>query len=539
MAFKLAKISKIKKLSPIWIFPIVTALIGIWVLYTHFSEKGKSFTLITSDANGIVAGKTMIKSRNVEVGLVDKVTLSDDLKQVIIKGRIDRRMADLLREDSIFWVVKPQIDIEGISGLSTLLSGVYIEVMPGRKEGADSDTVFHLLDTPPIAALNTEGVRVYLFSKQSTVVAQGAPVLFRGFRVGNVEKAQFDVKDKIMKYQIFVAKPYDSLVTKNIRFWREGGISLDLSAKGASLDIPSLDVLFAGGISFDVPTGATFGPMLKQNGSATLVYQLYPDKDSIQDSQYTKYEEFLLLFSESIAGLTAGAPVEYRGIRLGTVEKAPYFAPNVDTVRGDEFTVPVLIKIEPQRVPSLNQKHNISQLIMDEQKKGLRAFIKSSNLLTGSMYIDLDFYSDYTNQKNGVPPNIGGYKTIATAPSGLSQLQSKVFQTLDNINKLPLQQTVMELNQTITSLNKIVGSREIQSVPKDLRDSLKSLKNTLRSLQPGSPMNQTLQTDLDKFERVLDQLSPLLRTLNEKSNALIFAAPAKSDPKPKAKGSTP
>lgn len=537
MPNKLAKISKLKKLSPIWIFPIVTALIGIWVLYIHFSGQGKNFILITSDASGIIAGKTVIKSRNVEVGKVDKVILSDDLKQVIIKGSINKNMLGILKKDSIFWVVKPQVDIEGISGLSTLLSGVYIGVMPGTGANVGSGHEYHLLDSAPISSLNTEGIRINLVAKNTTVVSKGAPVLFRGFRVGNVERAQFDVNDKNMKYQVFIARPYDSLITKNVRFWREGGFNLDLSTKGARLDIPSLDILLAGAISFDVPIGMPFDPAEKEQHVSEITYQIYPDKESIQNYKYTKYDEFLLLFSESIAGLAEGAPVEYRGIRLGTVVKVPYFSNEIALISQEEFTVPVLINIEPQRLPEFNKHINISQLIMSEQKNGLRASIKSSNLLTGSMYIDLDFYSGYANQKTTLPAKIDGYKTIATVPSDLSQLREKLLQTFDNFNKLPLQQTANELNRMIASINDVVSSEEIQSVPKDLRQSLNSLKQILKSVQPGSDINQSLQSDLEKFEWVLDQLLPILRTLNKKSNALIFAAPARPDPEPKAKGS--
>lgn len=513
MRLKLAKISKIKKLSPVWIFPAITALIGFWVLYTHFAQQGKSFTLITSDANGVVAGRTIIKSRNVQVGKVDKVTLSPDLKKVLIKGSIDRNMSNLLKEDSIFWIVKPQIDIEGVSGLNTLLSGVYIEIMPGIKKEAPGSMVYPLADTPPIAALNAEGMRIELFSKQRNVVLQGAPVLFRGFRVGNVEQAQFDVNDRVMKYRIFIEKPYAPLLTKNIRFWREGGFNLRLSAKGASLDIPSLNVLFGGGISFDIPKGARLGSRLSLVDTKTMIYELYSNKESIQDSQYTKYDRFVLLFYDSISGLTDGAPVKYHGVRLGTVEKAPYFNSDIDTRIGDTFTVPVLVKIEPQRIPGLQQKYNISKLLIDDQKKGLRASIRSSNLFTGSVYVDLDFYPDYKSEKYSTPAVVGGYRTIATAPSGFAQIQKKILQTLNTVNQLPLQQTFTELNQAIGSVNK-----------------------TVKSIQPGMPLNQSLENDLNKLQRVLDQFSLLLKTLNDKSNALIFAAPAKIDPMPKAKG---
>jgi paraquat-inducible protein B len=537
MSNKIAKVSKIKLLSPIWIVPIITAIVGIWILYTHIAGQGKSFTLTSADASGIIAGKTVIRSRNVDVGIIEKVTLSDDFKRVILKGRLKPEMSELLQGDSIFWIVKPQIGREGVSGLGTLFSGVYIELMQGTQNKTESHHVYELLDTPPMASINTEGIRLNLVGDQTAIVSQGAPVMFRGYRVGNVEKAEFDVQNKNMKYQIFIAKPYQSLVTRNIRFWRDVGINLDLSARGANLTLPSFDTLLDGGINFDVPDGATFGPVENQAELTKITYQLYADKKSIQDSQYTVYDEFLLMFSDSITGLTAGSSVEYHGIRLGTVSHVPYFQPNMQFISSNQYTIPVLIRIEPERLPQLlAEKIDISKKIIEEQANGLRAAIKSANILTGAMYIDLDFYPEEKQANLHLPSEVYGFKTIATVPAGLSQIQAKLVQTLDNFNKLPFDKTIDELNRSIAALNQLLASKDMQALPKEMRESLQTLDKTLRSVQPGSDLNRSFKTDLDKFDRLLDEFTPLLKTLNDKSNALIFSAPAKHDPQPKAKG---
>ena len=118
-----AKVQKVKNWSPVWIFPIVTALIGAWILFYHYSHQGPEVTLITTNAEGIVGGKTTIKSRSVDVGVVESAVLSDDLLPVQVKARLNSGMEKLLHKDSVFWVVKPQIDRAGVSGLSTLLTG--------------------------------------------------------------------------------------------------------------------------------------------------------------------------------------------------------------------------------------------------------------------------------------------------------------------------------------------------------------------------------------------------------------------------------
>ena len=538
---RLAKIIKIRAISAIWIIPIVTAIVGLWIIYSHFADRGTSFTLLAKDASGIVAGKTVIKNRSVDVGIIDQVTLSDDYNQVVIKGRIYKNMEPLLKNDSIFWVVKPEIGRDGVTGLGTILSGVYIELVAGNDKHSFKNDPFELSDSPPISDPSIKGIRLNLESDQSGMIPRGASVMFRGYRVGNVETSLFDVEARKMKYQIFIKEPYDALVTQNVRFWKEGGINLTLSSMGASLNFPSLDVLLSGGISFDLPDGSKLGAPAQQYA----LYQLYDDKKSIQESQYTQYKEFLIMISDSISGLNVGAPVEYHGIRLGTVSKVPFYT--IDMLNESSILnqkVPVLIKIEPDRLSDLvDEKIDIAKQIMEEQKNGLRASLKTSNLFTGALYIDLDFYPDLKNEYNEKTAVQYGYDTIDTTSTGIAQIQAKILQLLDNFNNLPLNKTMDQFNQSLASserlmnsLNKIMASKEMQTMPKDLQKALRSLNDTMKELQPGSEMNNQIKESLQKIQQMMDELTPLLSTLNDKSNALIFSAPVKQDLEPKAKG---
>ncbi|MCO6547834.1 MAG: intermembrane transport protein PqiB [Gilliamella sp.] len=538
---KLAKIIKIRAISAIWIIPIVTAIVGLWIIYSHYADRGTSFTLLAKDASGIVAGKTVIKNRSVDVGIVDEVTLSDDYQQVVIKGRVYSDMAPLLKNDSIFWVVKPEIGRDGVTGLGTILSGVYIELAAGNDTHSFQNKPFVLSDTPPLSDPSIKGIRLNLESEQNGVIPRGASIMFHGYRVGNVETSEFDVESRKMKYQIFITKPYDVLVTQNVRFWKEGGINLTLSSRGASLDVPSLDVLMSGGISFDLPEGSKLGAPAEQNA----VYTLYEDKKSIQDSQYTEYKEFLIMLSDSISGLTEGVPVEYHGIRLGTVSKVPFYtAEMLDKTSILNKRVPILIRIEPDRLSELvDEKIDIAALIMKEQKNGLRASLKTSNMFTGALYIDLDFYPELKNKYDPQLAKQFGYDTIEATSTGIAQIQAKIMQLLDNFNNLPLNNTLSQFNQSLASseqlmksLNQIMASKEMQNMPKDLQKTLRSLNETMKELQPGSELNNQMKESLQKVQQMMDELTPLLNTLNDKSNALIFSAPAKKDQEPKAKG---
>lgn len=540
-SLKLARTMKINRISAIWIVPIITLLIGVWMVYSHFVDQGRTVTLIANDASGIVAGKTVIKSRSVDVGIVEAVTLSDDYTEVVIQGRLYKNMDSLVKKDSVFWIVQPQIGKDGVSGLGTLFSGVYIELLSGKAKEAPKSETFKLLNSPPLLMPSDAGIRINLVSDQDSVISKGAAVLFRGFQVGSVETSEFDIKSRNMKYQLFIAKPYDSLVTQNIRFWKEGGIDLSLSARGASLNVPSMTALLSGAVSFDVPNGSKLGDPAQPSST----YTLYKDKTAIQNSQYTEYTEFLLFFNDSISGLVEGAPVEYRGIRLGTVSKVPFFSRKImqeDTVLS--YNIPVLVRIEPGRLSDLFEKPvDLANLLIKEQENGLRAALKSSNFLTGSLYVDIDFYPEYKNVYTNYPKQEFGYDTLETVSVGLSQLQAKLIQTLDNFNSLPLNKTITDFNETmeksqklLESLTAIVNSKEMQNLPKDIKVTVDSLNKTLKSVQPGSTLHNQMNADLQKLEKVMDELTPILETLNDKSNSLIFAAPKKEDPQPKAKG---
>lgn len=541
---RLAKSVRIDRISAIWIIPIITCFIGIWMIYSHYADQGKMITLIANDASGITAGKTVIKSRSVDVGIIEVVTLSKDFNKVIIQGRIYKNMESLIKNDSRFWIVKPEISLEGVSGLGTLLSGFYIELNSGNDSSKFENKSFNLFDTPPLSGISDNGLRIKLNSDQNDMIPVGAPVTFRGYKVGSIEKSELNIASRQMEYQLFIAKPYDVLVTDNARFWKDGGINLSLSSKGASLDVPSLGVLLSGGVSFDIPQGSELGASAKELST----YQLYPNKLSIQNSQYTQYHEFLLFFNESISGLNEGSPVQFRGIQLGVVSKAPFFSKEmIDKMSILGYDIPVLIRIEPGRMSEvIRESIDLSDLIIAQQKNGLRASLKSSNLFTGAMFVDLDFYPELKDVKiDAVKQNSYGYDVILTVSSGLSQIQSKISQLLDHLNELPLNKTVNELNQTLSQsqellngLNTIVNSKELQTLPKDLQVTITSLNTTLQSLQPGSSLHAQIETNLQQFEQTMGELNALLETLNDKSNALIFQAPPKNDKQPKAKGMT-
>lgn len=535
-----AQVRKVKSWSPVWIFPIITALIGAWILFYHYSHQGPEVTLITTNAEGIVGGKTAIKSRSVDVGVVESAVLSDDLHHVEVKARLNAGMEKLLHKDSVFWVVKPQIGREGVTGLGTLLSGAYIELQPGTK-GTQPES-YELLDSPPLASPDAKGIRIVLDSDKAGQLSPGDPVLFRGYRVGTVETSNFDTSKRSMQYQLFISAPNDRLVTSNVRFWKDSGIAVDMSSSGMRVEMGSLTTLFSGGVSFDVPEGSALGePVTNQTE-----FKLYDDKRSTQDSLFTRRIDYLMFFKDSIRGLQPGAPVEFRGIRLGTVSQVPFSVPGMNQKLNTDYRIPVLIRIEPERIENqLGDDPDIQGHLTELLKSGLRGSLKTGNIVTGALYVDLDFYPKAPQVKDML--SFSGYPVIPTVAGGLAQIQQKLMDTLDKINNLPLnpminqatntlsesQRTMRELQKTLDNLNKITGSASMQKLPEDMQQTLFELNRSMKGFQPGSAAYNKMVADMQRLDQVLRELQPVLRTLNDKSNALVFEAKDKKDPQPK------
>ena len=528
-----------RRINLVWLLPIIAGLLGIYmVVYTYMTE-GPKITIVFSTADGMTAGKTKIKARSVEIGTVDEIVLHEDLKHVIVTASIDASAKGLLRDDTEFWVVRARVGPGGISGLATILGGGYIELAPG--EGAPGRRQFDGLEDPPVTAAGAAGLHLILTSARAGSVSAGDAVLFRGYRVGQVETAELDLEAKVMNYSLFIEAPYDSLVSEGTRFWNASGLSLSVGTEGIDFEMSSLSSLIAGGVAFAVPDGSDPGGPVKNDTKFTL----YANAKSTREQTYQHYVQYVVRFDQSLRGLRPGAPVEYRGIRIGTVERSLYedlFTREVLT--GDSRVgqkLPVLIRIEPGRLgigdtdASLIKMRDIVKAGVDA---GMRATLNSGNLLTGALYVGVDFYPGAEHASLG---EYGGYPTVPTLSSGIARIEKQIGDLLERLNALPLDATVANLNDTLeqaagalNAVRRLAGSSGTQALPGQLDRTLKELRRTIESFSSDSELYSNLERTTSELNRTLQRLQDLAQRLEDQPNSIIFSTKTKPDPEPRA-----
>lgn len=538
-----AKTSRQTRLSPIWIVPIVAIAIGLWLVYDNYSNRGILVTLTMDNAEGIEAGNTLIRSRNVEIGRVQNVQLSDDLSHAVLTASIQPEVEDMLREDSRFWVVKPRIGREGISGLGTVLSGAYIQLEPGTEEAPRRK--FPVSDIPPVAPAGQAGLRLSLTSQMGNSLRVGDPVSYQGYTVGRIEENNFEPESRTMQHQVFIEKPYTNLVTDSTRFWTSSGIDFRLGADGVRVNVESIEALLGGGVTFGVPEDLPMGQPVEANTHFTL----YADEDAAREGTFNRYLEYVLLVDETVRGLSKGAPVEFRGVRMGTVAAVPwnFTAPQPDSRA--RFAIPVLIRIEPQRLGIENSDIDLEEWEARFQRMfglGLRASLKSGNLLTGALFVDLNFHRDLADEYTA--EQFSDRSVFPTVAGGFAQIQAQVTDLLDKLNALEVEplltgldrnleaseSVLNEIREVSTSINQLLNDPETQAIGGNLNGTLEELRSTLQGLSPSSPAYQELTTAIERLDRLMRDLQPLTRTLNDNPRALLFDNLDAQDPIPRA-----
>ena len=543
-----AKIKPVKTVSTIWFVPLIAVFIGCWMLYYQWSNEGTEITINFSTAEGMEAGKTKIKSRNVDIGEVSQIELNDSGDGVIVTAKIKKTANKLLVSDSFFWVVSPQISHTGVSGLSTLISGVYIEISPG-KSNKESEQ-FDAIDSPPLTPAGTPGLHITLNSNDQFAYKKGDPIIYKGLTVGQFEDIYFNFEERVVYYNAFIKAPYHQLITSNTKFWDVSGLQFDLNADGISVKTGNFETMLTNGVTFGVPDGMDIGDKIGERS----YYDIYESYDAANDERYRRSIEFVVLVSDSIRGLSVGAPVEYRGVQIGKVKSTNIaLTRNENKLTKADFKIPVLISLQPGRI-GLPDNQEGENLMLEQNvywiKHGLKAVLRTGNILTGSLYVDLQHNKDQPISKI---EQYGEFAIIPTSSDDFAQITTKAEQFMDNLNSIPLNdlsnnanqlmldvaQTAKELQSASQSLNKLLSQVEQQKISSELNKTLQGINNLTKDLSSGSRGYEDLRTTLNTLTATMNELKPLLNQLKHKPNSLIFNNGEVSEPMPiKRNGAT-
>ena len=535
--------------SLVWLIPLVTAIVGGWLIVKTVSEEGPLITISFKTADGIEVGKTKVKYKNVEIGVVENVQFSDDFSNVILTVQFNKGTESFFRRNTRFWVVKPQLSFRGATGLSTLISGAYIEIEPGK---GVAQTNFVGLEEQPVVTSEAVGKKIVLIADKLRSIDTGSPIYYKGITAGEVLGHELGNDRKTVYIYAFIKDPYDQLIRGNTHFWNVSGMDVSLTADGLNVRTESMASMIYGGIAFETPDS----PEGSSDQVTSLVFTLYDNYADILKNAYTRKINYVMYFDSSVRGLSIGAPVEFKGIKIGSVKNISL---EYDSEKST-FRIPVSIEIEPERIVQKNNEgvspYETLQTLVD---KGLRARLQTGSLLTGQLYVDLGMFPDTPIKLSGTDSTVPELPTI---PAGLAVITDSVEQFLAKLNRVKIDQIGDELLSSLQGANKLLNAPEVHSAVKELGDSMESLKSILkkadnadiegtitaahnalqkvnktleltnRLLKPNSPMQYNLIEMISELEETARSIRTLVETLERRPQALILGRDADPDAAP-------
>jgi len=476
---------KVTAVSPVWIVPAVALMIALWLAVQARMERGAIIQLTFDDATDIIAGQTLIKLNEVQVGVVQKVKLSKDLSHVVVTAELERDIAPHLSKNSRFWIVTPRISATGVSNLGTLISGVYIVMDPGA--AGDYKTEFTGLSEQPVFESDEPGTQYILQAEELGSLDIGSPIYFRQIRVGEVTGYKLAGSMDHVDVNFFIRAPYDEMVQTRSRFWNVSGFGVSINADGMKARMESLASLISGGVAFD----NTAGFENVQIADPGHRFYLYSDRESVLEGRFNIKYYYRLKFSGSVRGLTVGAPVEFRGIKVGEVVDVELAsAENVDD------SLHVFVAMEPERLqpdesPSREEVDNRMERMVEQ---GLRAQMKTSSLITGSKFIDLSFIE---NPDKVAFVRAENYSEIPTVADTLDQVGEKAADVLEKIGRIPFDKIGQELAGSLESLNHLLTTLEQRNTAEKLDGTLAGLDETMGSANQALAQMTVAMTSLD------------------------------------------
>ena len=544
---------RLMRLSLAWLVPIAALAVGAALIVRTVMQTGPTITIAFRTAEGIEAARTEVRFKEVVVGKVTKVALSPDREQVLVTVKLDKSAERLAVEDTRFWAVRPRVGLAGVSGLGTLFSGAYIGVDAGVS------TTEHLqftgLEAPPPQLRGEPGRSFVLNARDLGSLDVGSPVYYRRTKVGRVVGYTLDPERDTLSVQVVVTAPNDRLVTSQSRFWNASGVDLTVNASGLNLDTQSLASVVLGGVAFTNPADAASAPAAAEGQR----FDLFPTRRSALAPPDGPPLRVRMVFDQAQRGLVAGAPVDMLGIEIGSVRSVTL----IDAPKSDQFPIEVIADLHPLRLGAVRRQFvappdgadRADALFMKRAvDHGLRAQVRTGNLLTGQLYVALDFIPkapQSTFDARADPP------TIPTVRGTLSDLQPQLADIVARLSKVKfdeigkdLQDTLRHasaagngLQETLSSANEAIrqltpeGQRALAEVQKTLTSAQTTLANLDRNVTQGdAPLQRNVTQVLAEMQRAAQALRVLSDYLQLHPESLLRGKPADADPSKPSEG---
>lgn len=509
-------------LSLVWLVPMVAAAVAGWFVVQAVLRQGPTVKISFLTAEGVQPGITRLRYKDVEIGTVSAVTLSDDRTRVIVTARMQQQAEPLLREDTRFWVVRPRVSASSVSGLGTLFSGAYIGVDAGSAPATRRDYVG--LEVPPVVIGGRTGTQFLLRSETIGSLDIGSPVYFRQVQVGQVVGFEIDRDGGGTTSSIFVNAPYDRFVKPGTRFWLASGIDARFDASGFQLNTESLVSILVGGIAFRTPTeDAGNAP-----AAAKTAFRLFPDQASALREPDAVVLPALIVFRESVRGLAPGAPIEFRGIPIGEVRSVDLA---YDHAR-QRAEIEVRADLYPERLlgrrsvpaPTVDGTAVLERLL----QRGLGAQLRQANLLTGQLYVALDFVAAGGDR---AARRTDGRLSIPASPGTFTELQTTVAAIARKLERLPLEELAVDARRTLGNVERTLAG--IERLARDTERTLlpqsveaiqalrESLARTQELLDTEAPTQTQLRATLRDVARAADAVRLLAELLERQPEALL------------------
>lgn len=513
--------------SLVWLIPLIAALVGLTLLAKILTDRGPQIEVSFNTAEGLEAGKTAVRYKNVQIGVVKSLSLAKDRSKVLVTLQLVKDAAGFTTTDTRYWVVRPRLDTTGISGLGTLLSGAYIAADPGV---ADTEaSAFQGLETPPIVTRDASGKQFMLQAVDVGSLDIGSPVYFRHIRVGQVASIDLNPDGRGVAMRVFVNTPYDKFVGANTRFWHASGIDVQVGSSGVTLRTQSVASILLGGIAFGAPDDAN-GPVASENTS----FALASDETVAMKSADGPAQTLMLYFNQSLRGLQPGAAVDFRGVVIGEVKSI-----GVEFSRTDrDFLMPVLIQVYPDRLKVRANEGGTETRRSQEERlrflvgKGLRAQLRNGNVLTGQLYVALDFFP------KAQPVVVDLAKVpleLPTTPNALDELQSQVQEIVAKVNKVPIEEIGRDVRKTLATLDKtLVGAEQVTrtlnndvspAITAALADARKTIDSANQVLASDAPLQSDLRQTLNELSRTAASIRVLTDYLERHPESLLRGKP--------------